>query len=167
MANQLVKTLNTSFDKLKSRVIKFTRFGLNDTQTATEVAPFGIDSNPLINMVAVYAETASKGDAVIVGYINKDQLAASGEMRLFSKSANGDLKTFIWLKADGKIQLGGVVDNAVRYSKLKDTIDSVNQFLNEQLPLIAAGIATGGGSYSPGTANFDVTAAKIDEIQTP
>lgn len=164
---QLVKILSTSFDKLKSRVVKFTRFGLNDTQTATEVTAFGIDSNPLENMIAVYAETASKGDTVIIGYINKDQLAAPGEMRLFSKAANGDLKTFIWLKANGKIQLGGDADNAVRYSELKNTVDSINQFLNQQLPLIAAGISTGGGSYSPSTANFDVSAAKIDEIQTP
>jgi hypothetical protein len=149
------------------RQIKFLRFGKDDIQETEDISPYGTDANPIKGMTAIYAQTSVQGEPVIIGYINKNQLAEPGEHRIYSTDANGELKAFIWLKADGKIHLGGDADNAVRYSKLKDTIDSINSFLNQQLPLIASGIATGGGTYTPGVANFEVTAAKIDEIKTP
>lgn len=163
---QRVTVFSSSFDSLKSRVIKFLRFGLNDTQTATEAVPFGMDSNPVKDMIAIYSETSTMGEAVIIGYINENQLADPGETRIFSTDSSGGLKTYIWLKADGKIQLGGTADNSVRWKPLDKFSDDLKQFLNIEMAKIAIGISAGGGSYSPGTPNFDVDDAKIDEIQT-
>ena len=104
---QLVKVLSSSYDKAKKRLIKLTRFGKSDTQTAMEAMPFGLDSNPIKDMIAVYAATSETGKEVIIGYLNKNQLADAGELRLFSTDATGSLKANVWLKKDGTIELNG------------------------------------------------------------
>ena len=35
-------------------------------------------------MVAIFAETSNNSEAVIIGYINKNQVAGPGEKRIFS-----------------------------------------------------------------------------------
>lgn len=162
---QRVTVFSSSFDSLKSRVIKFLRFGLNDTQTATEAVPFGIDSNPVKDMIAIYSKTSTMGEAVIIGYINENQLADPGETRIFSTDSSGGLKTYIWLKADGKIQLGGTADNAVRFSKLEDGFNQLKSDFNNFLTHVhgTAGTPTTPPAL-PSTAS--ISDAKIDEIQT-
>jgi hypothetical protein len=90
-----------------------------------ETSPFGIDSNPIKDMAAIYAETAKIGETVLIGYINKDQLAAIGETRLFSKDAAGLLKAYVWAKNDGILELNGNTDFAVKFSKLKEAFDEL------------------------------------------
>lgn len=104
---QAVKVNDSSLDTAKRRVVKFLRFGKDDVQTAPEASSFGIDSNPLKNQIAIYAQTEKNGKAVIIGYLNKDQKAAKGEIRIFSKSSTGEEKSSIWLKADGDIVFKG------------------------------------------------------------
>ncbi len=162
----LVKVISTKIDNLNMRVVKFFRLGKSDVQEATEVSPFGIDSNPIKDMIAVYASTGEKGDTVIIGYLNKKQIAAVGETRIYSTDANGNVKISIHLKNDGTAEIGGTGDNLVKYIPLKELVDSINNFLNIQLPLISAGIATGGGSYSPPRANFNISDAKIEKLKT-
>jgi hypothetical protein len=162
----LVKTISTRVDNLGMRLVKFFRFGKSDVQEVSEVSPFGLDSNPIKDMVAVYAKTADKGDAVIVGYLNKNRLAEIGEFRIYSTNAQGEEQIYIHLKNDGTAQIGGTGDNLVRYKPVEDLVSEINQFLNQQLPLIASGIATGGGAYTPGVANFNISDAKIDELET-
>lgn len=162
----LVKVDSSSKDSLARRIIKFLRFGKNDVQTSFAVSPYGIDSHPIKNMIALYAETGEKGKTVIVGYINKNAMAEAGEVRLFSTDNNGSEKIFIWLKNDGTAELGGSADNLARYKPIEQLVTNLNNFLNQQLPLIASGIATGGGSYSPGTANFNISDAKINELKS-
>jgi hypothetical protein len=140
--------------------------GKDDVQEATESSPFGIDSNPIKNMVAVYAKTGEKGDTVIIGYLNKNKIAESGETRFYSTDQEGVEQISFYLKSDGTAELGGNDDNLVRYKPVEDLVAEINQFLNIQLPLISTGIATGGGSYSPGTANFSITDAKIDNLKS-
>lgn len=163
---QLVKIISTSFDSLSRRIPKFLRLGLNDVQTANEAAPFGIDSNPISGMIAIYSKTAVKGDEVIIGYLNPNQLAEVGETRLYSTDTSGSLKIFLWLKADGTIQLGGTADNAVRYIPLNQGLQDFKIAMQQELVAIAAGIASAGGSYSPGTLSIDIADSKIDEITT-
>lgn len=163
----IVKTLSSEFDNLKRRIIKVLRFGKSDVQTSKEIGPFGIDSNPLEGMYAIHAETGTKGKTVIIGYIKPDQLAAVGEMRMYSTDANGALKTYTWLKNDGTIEVGGSDDFMVRYSKLEEAFNELKGKFNS-----FAAAYTPGSSSSVGTpptisqSTADITQAKITSIKT-
>lgn len=159
---------STSFDKFKRRIIKYLRYGKNDTQTSIEVGPAGVDSNPIEGMVALYASTPGTGDNYIIGYLQKDKIAAPGEYRIFSTDTDGALKAYAWLKADGKIHLNGNDDNAVRYKPLNQFNTDLKTFLITELGKIATGITGVGGVYTPGSpSSLSVTDCKIDEILTP
>lgn len=158
----LVKTISTSFDSFSRRIIKVLRFGLSDVQQTFEASPVGIDSNPAKDLIAIYSDTSRNGESAIIGYIKKNQLADVGELRLFSTDNNNVQKFFVWLKNDGTIQIGGNNDNAVRYAALNAAIQTYLTALNTA---IAAGVASGGGAYTP-PSPLDISAAKINEIKT-
>lgn len=162
----ITKILSTELDDVKRRLIKVLRKGKSDVQTPFEASPFGIDSNPLKDMIAVYGATEEKGKSVIIGYIDKKKVAATGETRLFSTDDEGNLKFYLWLKNDGTMQIGGTSDNAVRYQKLDDGLQQFKDDIQAQLALIATGIAAAGGSYSPGVLNVDISQSKIEEVKT-
>lgn len=166
--NTLTKILlGTTFDKARRRIIKVLRFGLSDVKTALEASPFGIDSSPIPGMIAIYAETNDKGKNTIIGYLNKNQLSETGEMRIFSTDALGILKFYIWLKNDGTCQLGGVVDNAVRFTPLDAATDKFAQDINTELTKIQTAITGLGGAYSRLPISINIDAAKIEQITTP
>lgn len=126
-----VRVNSTLYEDLNRRIIKVLRLGSSDWLTANDASPFGIDSNPVKDWVAVYSETAEKGEPVIVGYLNPNQLAEPGDTRLFSTDDLGNLKFYVWLRNDGSLSLGGEGDNLVRFSKLKDTIDELQNDIAE------------------------------------
>lgn len=169
----LSKILSTSFDDLQRRIVKVLRKGKSDVQTAMEAAPFGIDSNPLKDMIAVYAPTEEKGKTVIIGYLNKNQLADVGETRLFSTDSDGTLKFYAWLKNDGTMEIGGNDYHMVRYEKLAEAFNELKQDFNDHITAYNShthtGVMVGLGSTSfttPGTPSVaDITPAKIDEIK--
>lgn len=170
----LVKIISTEIDSLNRRVVKFLRFGKSDIQTSFETSSCGIDSNPIKDMIAVYVETATKGQTVIIGYINKKQLAAVGELRLYSTNETGVEKFYTWLKNDGTMEIGGDSDNMVRYSKLEDAFNELkadfNSFITAYNTHVHVGVTSGfasSGTTTPGTqSTADITPAKIDEIKT-
>jgi hypothetical protein len=133
--------------------------------TADECAPFGDDSNPLKNMIAVYAATDEIGDPVIIGYLNKNQLAAPGEKRIYSLKPDGSLGFYAWLKNDGSMELGGTADNLVRYTPLNTGLTGQDTAINSELAKIALAIGLLGGSYAPGTITTDISGSKINEIK--
>lgn len=163
----LVKVISSAFDSVKRRIVKGYAMGTSDVRTAFEASPYGIDSNPIANMRAIYAETAVKGQPVIIGYVNKNQLADVGENRIYATDKDGNLKFYIWQKADGTVEIGGTADNAVRYTPLNTGLQDFITLLQAELVKIAAGITGVGGSYAPGTMSIDISASKIDEIKTP
>ena len=55
----LVKIITSSVDDLARRLVKFYRLGLRDVQTSLTVAPYGDDSVPVKDMIAVYSETST------------------------------------------------------------------------------------------------------------
>ncbi len=66
----LVKIISTEIDNLKRRVVKFFRMGKSDVRTSLEANAYGIDSNPIKDMIAIYSDTSLNGKTVILGYIN-------------------------------------------------------------------------------------------------
>jgi len=162
----LTRVISTALDSIKRRFVKVRRFGKTDIQTAAEALPYGVDSNPINGMVAIYSDTETKGNKVIVGYINIKQLASPGEVRLYCTNSNGDQQFYIWLKDNGTLELGGTQDNAIRFNPLNQAMIKLAADIQAQLVLIAAGIVAGGGTYTPGTISIDISAAKINEVKT-
>jgi hypothetical protein len=171
----LIETLSSTIAD-GFRKIKLRRFGNGDVQTARQVTPFGIDSSPVKGMRAVYGETNKKGKPVIVGYLNKNLLAADGETRMFSLDSEGALATFIWIKADGTMEIGGNADFMLRFSKTKEVIDELQSDIETLKNAFTAWTPVpndGGAALKTGTATWAGTAftkniddAKIEEIKT-
>lgn len=163
----LVNLDSFSFDIAKRRILKFLRFGRGDVQTAREAGPFGIDSGPRKGMIAVYSPTAEKGKTVILGYINLNQLAAVGETRIFSTDENGELKTQIWLKNTGVIEIGGETDWMVRYSALETAFNELQQKWNDFASAYVPGSpSVTGAPATLAQSTADISSAKIDNIRT-
>ncbi len=144
------------------RTIKVNQYG---AKTADVVQPFGDDSNPIKNMVAVFTETDTDGNPIVIGYFNKDVVAAEGEKRLYSVDSSGNQKAFMWLKNDGQLQLNGSGDNAVRFTPLESELMSVIQKMNTELTKIQVAITSLRGSYSKADISADFSKSKVDNVE--
>lgn len=173
----LVKIISTAIDDAGRRLPKFLRYGKSDVQTSIQAAAWGVDAVPAKDAIAVYAETGVKGKTIILGYLNKNALAAIGENRLFSTDADGAVKFAIHLKNDGTCEIGGNADNMVRYSELETAFnqlksehdDLVNAFNTHMHATAAPGppsSPTPGSGIPAMPSTADITPAKIDEIKT-
>lgn len=174
---QFTKVISTAINDLL-RYIKVQRFGLEDIQEPNESAPFGDDANPIKGMTAIYAATSQRGESVIIGYINKNRLADTGEKRIFSTDSDGELSTYIWLKNDGTMQLGGIVDNAVRYIPLNAGLQAEAAKIGINLSAILVNLTAlnvAVNALVPGSVptpyvitpvDVDITNSKINEIKT-
>ncbi len=147
---------------LGKRIIKFFQFG---AKTASESSPFGLDSNPLKDMVAIHADTSNNGESVIIGYINKNQLSEVGESRLYSVDSNGALKSFIWNKSDGKLWLNGNNHSAVRYAPLNPGLQSQKDLINVELAKIATAISSLGGVYTPSNITINISNSESQDVK--
>lgn len=146
-------------DAAKRRVIKVRAFGYSDIRTAKEISPFGIDSNPIKNMRAVYAETSSKGDRVIVGYLIPNQLADVGETRLFSTDSDGNLKTYFWLKKDGSIEIGAAANHMTQFEALQTAFNKLRDDFNQH-------VHSSNGTPPTIQSTADMSGAKITNVKT-
>ncbi len=164
-------------DKARA-IIKILVLGLNDVQTAKQVAPFGIDSAPLKEMVAVHAPTGVMGESVVIGYIQKDMVATPGESRFFSTNADGETQFALHMRTDGQAEFGGTGDFLARFNELKAGFDELKGDFNAlvtkyntHIHVTTATIGVGGpgvisptvATEVPSTASID--SAKIDEIE--
>lgn len=95
---------STSFNNAKQRLIKFIGWCKNDVKNPPECMPYGVDSNPIKNIVAIYIQNPS-GQLVVVGYLNVNQMADTGEFRTYATDSDGNLKGSIWLKNTGEIDI--------------------------------------------------------------
>lgn len=121
------------------RVLKVDQFG---TKTALESSPFGIDSSPIKDMIAVYSNTSNDSESVVVGYINKNQIAESGETRLFSLNDSGILKAYLHLKKDGIIEINGNDDFAVKFNSLYSKLIEAQTAINLELTKLNTAVNT-------------------------
>lgn len=169
-------TVDSTFtDKLKRLVVKVLRFGGKDIQTAEQAAPYGIDSNPIKGMTAIYVEGDRKGNKKIIGYLNTNVIAQPGEVRMYSTDDNGAEQTYMYLLKDGTIEIGGDDDNMVRYSKLEQAFNQLQADHDNLVTLfnahVHAGVTPGSGSTgttaTPGQpSTADIVPAKIVSIKT-
>lgn len=169
MLNFEKKIVMITLSKLKSiaieqgqRILKVLQYG---PKTANECGPFGLDSSPLENYTAIYAETANAGESLIIGYIQKNQIAQQGEARLFSLDSKGLLKAEIFCKADGTIILNGGVNSSIRYEPLNTELQKLKTDINTELLKVKTAINTLGGTYANTSLNLDLTTAKSDTIK--
>ena len=146
------------------RILKVQEYGV---KTAKVASNYGDDSQPLKNMTAIYSPTAVNSEPVIIGYINTNQVAKEGEKRIFSQSPDGSISFAIHLKTNGTCEIGGNVDNAVRYQALSTALAASDGFLNIELGKIATAIGSLGGTYAVDPVNTDISSSKINEIKTP
>lgn len=178
---KLLLVTQTTIDKLYRRVVKAWN-GANDTRTAIEASPYGVDSNPVKDMVALYVKSEVNGKESIVGYYNKQQLAEVGEARIFSTNSTGAFKFNVWLRADGTVLIGdsnspaAYINNAVQFNELKVEFNElkakfnslvtaynshVHPYVNGVTPAATSPTASQG---TTSTANIDN--AKNEKIKT-
>ena len=167
----VTKTISTSI-KNAVRFVKFLRMGKSDVQECRQSSPFGIDSAPTKDMAAIYAKTAEVGKPVIIGYINKNQIAEAGETRIFSTDENGTVKIALHLKNDGTAEFGGNTKNMVRFQELETGFNDLKTDFNNLVTAYNLHIhPSSSGTTSPtatqGTSSTaDISGSKIDEIKT-
>jgi len=164
---KISKIISSTIDKGR-RILKILRLGKEDIQTSYESSPFGIDSNPTKDMIAIQMETAERGKTVIVGYINVNQIADVGELRLYSTNSQGVEQGYLYLKNDGNLELNGNVDNAMKFIPMNTALQNQVLLINAELVKIAAGLnAIVPGSYVPTPITLDITGAKVDTVKLP
>ena len=146
----------------KNLIVKILRLGASDVQTSKQISPYGIDSNPVKDMIAIQAETSIKGENVIIGYIGKQHITKQGELRLYSTDENGVLKSTVYLKNDETLELMGNSNFAVKFNELQIAFDELKLKFNTHIHPATAG--TTSPTVSQSTAN--ISAAKNEKIKT-
>jgi hypothetical protein len=154
------------------RLIKAIITGKSNVQEINESAPYGLDSQAIKDMVAVYAPTSTVENKVIIGYINKKQLATAGEFRTYSTDTNGTFKFNIWQRADGTCLIGdseipaAFIENFVKWAALNTQLQAEVTAINSNLTAIQTAITGLGGAYVPVPITLNITTAKTDKIKT-
>lgn len=181
---QFVKIISTSI-KSAIRIVKFLRYGKSDVQEVQQALPYGLDSNPVKDMIALHAETGQVGKSAVIGYLNLNAVAEVGGTRMYSTDEDGAVQFAIYLRADGTAEVGGDTDFMVRYSELEsafnelksdfnDFVTKHNQLLTEYKVHVHPGVTSGSSStgatvstQTPASSTTaDISGAKIEEIKT-
>lgn len=161
------------------RFIK-TRMTAGIVENSYSSMPFGFDSNPSKNFIAIVSETQSNDKPVIIGYLNPGALSdlGIGDSMQYATDVNGEYISTLKLRSDGTMELLGNSDNAVRYSKLKEEYDKTRSVLDAILTTLETPInEPGNGAPSAFQAAMilavgeketgDISGSKINEIKVP
>lgn len=159
----LVKYFSSAITNAK-RIIKSKGIG-GAVMTTKECGPFGFDSQPQEGWTAIYAETSNKDEAVVVGYINKGQLAEAGESRMYSVGTSGELLGYVYNRKDGVLGLNGFAFSSVRFAPLDQAIQAQNALINAELAKIAVSIGLLGGSYIVGPVSTNLAPAESPTVK--
>lgn len=152
----------TRVKQATNEFIKVLRFGRSDVQTAKQIAPFGIDSKPINNTLALHIKTSEKGEGVVIGYMNTNNNTNEGELRLYATDSAGVEVFSMYFKNNGTVEFGGSTDNLVRYAALNTALQSELTALNARISALYT--ALGITPYVPVT--LDISFAKINEIKS-
>ena len=158
-----------TFSKIKSssiesgkRILKVLQFG---AKTANECAPFGFDSNAPEGFTAIFADTSNVEESVVLGYINKNQLAEIGSSRIFAVDDSGQVISFLHCRANGNIELNGAEYSSVRFENLKIATDNNNALINAELDKISLAISSLDGTYTPADISTNLTDSKSETVK--
>lgn len=146
------------------RIIKSRGIG-GSAMTTKECAPFGFDSQPLEGWTAIYAETTNKEEAVVVGYINKNQLVGAGESRMYAVGTDGQLLGYVYNRNDGVLGLNGFDHSSVRFGPLNTAIQAQNTLINAELAKIAVSIGLLGGTYTVAPISINLTTSESQTVK--
>ncbi len=162
---RLTKVISTTITKGKL-IIKVLGLGSKDVQTVYNIAPFGIDSNVNPGYRGIWAKTDNQEDRILLGILFEQAISAPGEIRLYSEDDNKNEVFSLHLKKNGTCEIGGNVDNAVRYSKLDEALQSAINDINTELDKIQTAITSLGGTYLKSDIELDISDSKINNIKT-
>jgi len=156
------KVISTSFDSVKRLLVKVLRLGSKDVREIKQVSPYGIDSNPVKDMVAIFAATPETGKDYIVGYINKNCIANPGEVRMFSTDDSGTLKAYSYHKNDGTIEFCGSANTLVKHAPLDSSLQTMVSLINAELLKIQAAYPL----YIPTPVTLNISASNASKLKT-
>lgn len=161
--------MDITFAKVKSytiesgkRIVKLLQHG---AKTAKEVYPFGFDSQAPEDFTALYMETSNRGESVVVGYVNRKQVAAIGESRMYAVGSSGSVVSFGFARANGNFEINGNQYSAVRFENLQTATNAADLLINAELAKIAAAILMVGGSYIPAPVSTNLTNSKSASVK--
>lgn len=152
--------------EIASTFLKAVIFGNSDVRTATQTAPFGIDSKPVKDSFIVYCQTDNNQKAVMLGCLSKSDKTKAGELRLFATDSEGVEVFSMLFKNDGTCEFGGNSDNLVRYSELNSGLSNQNSAINTELAKIQTALTSIGGAYARANVGLNISSSKIAEIKT-
>lgn len=162
----------------KFRGIKSLGFGKDDVEIYDQIAPFGFEFVPPEKIKAVVSNTTAGEDKVVLGYLVEKQAdLEQGESMIYASDGT-NVKTSIITRIDGTIEILSDIDNAVRYSVLKNEYDKTKGVLDAILTTLQTVInEPGNGSPSAFQAAMiaavgvkqtgDISGSKIEEIKVP
>jgi hypothetical protein len=162
-------TIKSSTIVKKIRQIKAALFSPDDARQAQEVAPSGYDAAPVAGVVALYIQTSKATQPVFAGYINANQLAKPGDVRIFATDADGNEVSRIW-QSGGKIEIGGTGDfgsnsnHLTQFESLNTELQNEVNQINAQLALIQTAITGLGGTYAKVDVTLDISTAKTTKL---
>ena len=140
----------------------------------------GVDSKPIKDDRIYLSSRTESGAFVMTGFldIKNTSITSDGEIRIYARDLTGVIKSFVYCKNDGTTIINGDSDNSVRYSKLQEAFNALQENVNSQIDLFTKHTHV----YLPGALSPTVTAvppipgvpsdadiepAKIDSIKVP
>ncbi len=85
---------------------------------------------------------------------------------MYSTNLDGQEQVYIYLRASGKIELAGTGDNVVRWTPLNTNLQQSINTLNTNYTTLVSLLAGVGLVYAPTPVTLDISAAKVDEVET-
>lgn len=177
--SKIISTSTDEFNRLSVKVLLMGKLiaGKGDIRTPLQAAPYGVDSNPVAQKVAIYTPSSKVGKYYTIGILNTNCQSLPGEIRIFSTDEQENPQTYIWLRNQGNImELGGDQNFAVRYNELKIEYDKTKAYA-AALKTATQAMATALDALIPGTSTAfiaamagqvlgDFSQAKNDKIKT-
>lgn len=138
----------------------------SDIQTVQYMGPAGEDSAPINgDKVQIFSVGPAFKFAMSVEDQGNPANVDEGEKQLYSRDSNGAVAALINFMANGVLELNGVADFAVRFSKLADMVTDLNTKYDAHTHTDPVSGSTGTPSNAP--LSLDISGAKVDEVLLP
>ncbi len=123
--------------------------------------PAGIDARPLPGDKQYCGSQDGSEKYVILGSLMISQGAKEGELILYSRDSNGNIKSKVYLNQAGEIVFNDGTDFGVAFNRLKTEFDKLNSSFNSHTHVYAPGP----GSPVPTATALPQSTALIDNTK--